>query len=212
MNQKIIKRIEFFIYLVEVFICIIILAAVICGIPDLLRYVATVLKEKDVIASYHSLNEFFKHALLLVVGIELIEMIISRSHESILTLILFVIARKMLVYSGDMFDILISSISIAIIFLIIKFIAKDENLIAKLDKTFSASVPLKKIKLEYGIDVPVDMANTIGGLVYELAKIENIDEIKENTAFVYGDYIYRINSMQDGVIQRVRIEKNYIKE
>lgn len=212
MNEKLIKRIEFFIYLVEAFICIMILAAVICAIPDLLRYVVTVMKEKDVHNSFQLINDFLKHALLLVVGIELIEMIITRSHESILTLILFVIARKMLVYSDGMFDILISSISIAIIFCIIKFISKDDILIAKLDKTFAASVPLKKIKLEYGIAVPVDMANTIGGLVYELAKIENVDEIKENTTFVYGDYIYRINSMKDGVIQRIKIEKNTTKK
>lgn len=212
MNQKIIRRIEFFIHLFQAFICIIILGAVIAGIPDLLRYVTNIVKEKDAIISYQLVNDFLKHALLLVVGIELIEMIITRSHESILTLILFVISRKMLVHSDGMFDILIGSISIAIIFLVIKFISKDETLIAKLDKTFAASVPLQKIKLEYGIAVPVDMANTIGGLVYELAKIENVDEIKENTAFVYGDYIYRINSMKDGVIQRVRIEKNFIKE
>lgn len=146
MDQKVLKRIEFFIKLVEVFICVIILAAVIAGIPDLIRYVVTIVKDKDVSLSYQTVNEFLKHALLLVVGIELVEMIITRTHESILTLILFVIARKMLVHSDGMFDILLGSVSIGIIFLIIRFVLKDEKILARLDNTFSASVPVKKDK------------------------------------------------------------------
>ncbi len=208
MDQKVLKKLEFFIKLLEVFICIIILAAVISGIPDLVRYVVHIIKYKDATLSYQTVNEFLKHALLLVVGIELVEMIITRSHESILTLILFVIARKMLVHSNGMFDILLGSLSIGIVFLIIRFVLKDEKLMATIDNTFSASVPVKKINREYHIDVPTDMSNTLGGLIYELAKIESVDQIKENSTFVYGQYIYRVVSMEEGVIQRVRIDKN----
>lgn len=207
MDHKVLKRLEFFIKLVEVFICIIILISVITAIPDLVRYVVNVIKLKDVSLSYKVVNEFLKHAFLLVVGIELVEMIITRSHESIVTLILFVIARKMLVYSEGMLDILLGTVSISLVFLIIKFVLKDENLLAKLDSTFSASIPLKKIKMEYDIKVPTDMANTIGGLIYELAKIEGVDEIKENTSFIYGDYIYKVIAMKEGVIERVRVQK-----
>lgn len=58
------------------------------------------------------------------------------------------------------------------------------------------------------MNVPVDMSNTLGGLIYELAKLENIEEIKENSTFVYGEYIYKVLSMNEGVIERVRIDKN----
>lgn len=208
MNQKILRRLDFFIKLLEVFVCIIILVAVIAGFPDLIRYVVNIIKYKDVTISYQIVNEFLKHALLLIVGIELVEMIITRSHESILTLILFVIARKMLVHSDGMFDILIGSVSVSLIFLIIRFVLKDEKLMATIDNTFSASVTVKKISREYNMDIPQNLSNTLGGLIYELAKIENVEEIKENSTFVYGDYIYRVISMKEGVIQRVRIDKN----
>lgn len=208
MNQKVTEKIEFIIKVLEVIICIIIFAAVIAGIPDLIRYVINIVKYKDVSLSYQTVNEFLKHALLLVVGIELVEMIITRSHESILTLVLFVIARKMLVHSDGMFDILIGTISIALIFLIIRFVLKDDELMATLDNTFSASVPVKKINREYHIDVPTDMSNTLGGLIYELAKKENIDQIRENSTYTFGKYKYKVISMKDGVIERVRIEEN----
>ena len=51
------------------------------------------------------------------------------------------------------------------------------------------------------------MSNTLGGLVYEIAKIEGIDEVKENTRLIYGSYKFKIISMKDGVIERIRIEE-----
>ncbi|MDY6065936.1 MAG: transporter associated domain-containing protein [Finegoldia sp.] len=208
MYKKLIKKINIFVRLLEMIIGIIILLAVIGGIPDLLRYIKNIFLTGDLSLSFNIFNEFLKHALLLIVGIELLEMIITKSHEAILTLILFVIARKMLVHSVGMVDILIGSISIAIIFLVIKFLSNDDKLIAQLDNTFSASMPLEKIKREYNLDVPIEMANTIGGLAYELAKLEDFEEIKENSFFAYGKYIYKIVEVEDGVIQRVRILKN----
>lgn len=192
---------------IEVLICIAILISVLLSVPNLLRYGIDIISSTDVKTNYELLNEFLKHALLLVVGIELLEMIITKSHESVLTLILFVIARKMLVYSVGLVDILIGSISIGLIFAIIKFVIKDDKLMAKIDNTFSAAMRVEKIKKEFKLDIPQDMSNTLGGLVYEIAKIEGVSEIKEKTKLIYGKYMYKVVSIEDNVIQRVRIEE-----
>lgn len=207
MGKKIKDKIDLGIRAIEIIICVIILFSLLLSVPNLVRYALTIMRTTDLKQNYEFLNEFLKHALLIVVGIELIEMILTKSHEAILTLILFVIARKMLLYSVDLVDILIGAISIGLIFAIIKFVVKDENLMAKIDNTYSASVPVKKIKDEYKINIPQDMSNTLGGLVYEIAKIEGIDEIKENTRLIYGTYKFKVISMKDGVIQRIRIEE-----
>ena len=207
MGKKIKDKIDLGIRAIEIIICVIILFSLLLSVPNLVRYALTIMRTTDLKQNYEFLNEFLKHALLIVVGIELIEMILTKSHEAILTLILFVIARKMLLYSVDLVDILIGAISIGLIFAIIKFVVKDEKLMAKIDNTYSASVPVKKIKDEYKINIPQDMSNTLGGLVYEIAKIEGIDEIKENTRLIYGTYKFKVISMKDGVIQRIRIEE-----
>lgn len=207
MGKKIKDKIDLGIRAIEIIICVIILFSLLLSVPNLVRYALTIMRTTNLKQNYEFLNEFLKHALLIVVGIELIEMILTKSHEAILTLILFVIARKMLLYSVDLVDILIGAISIGLIFAIIKFVVKDENLMAKIDNTYSASVPVKKIKDEYKINIPQDMSNTLGGLVYEIAKIEGIDEIKENTRLIYGTYKFKVISMKDGVIQRIRIEE-----
>ncbi|WP_236785549.1 transporter associated domain-containing protein [Anaerococcus ihuae] len=207
MEKKIKEKIEMAIKAVEIIICVSILFSLILSIPILVKYAISVIKASDFKQNYDLLNEFLKFALLLVVGIELIEMILTRSHEAILTLILFVIARKMLLYSVDLLDILVGSLSIGLIFVIIKFVVKDDSLMAKIDNTYSAAMTVKKIKEEYKLDIPQDMSNTLGGLVYEIAKVEGINELKENTRLIYGSYKFKIISMKDGVIKRIRIEE-----
>lgn len=193
--------------IIEILICIIVILGVCSGIPKLIHYILEIMRVKNLQNSYMLMNEFLKHALLLIVGIELIAMIITRSHESILTLILFVIARKMLVYSQGLTDILIGTVSVAIIFAVMKFILSDKKLIAKLDNTFDASVSINKLNKEYNLNLPT-MTHTLAGLIYELAEKENIKDIHENTTIVYGQYVFRVLSIDNDIITRVRIEDN----
>lgn len=193
--------------LIEIVICIIVIFGVCSGIPKLIHYIVEIMRVKNLQNSYMLMNEFLKHALLLIVGIELIAMIITRSHESILTLILFVIARKMLVYSQGLTDILIGTVSVAIIFVVMKYILSDKLLLAKLDNTFDASVSISKLNKEYNLNLPT-MTHTLAGLVYELAEKENIKTIHENTTIVYGQYVFRVLSIENDIITRVRIEDN----
>ena len=193
--------------IIEILICIIVILGVCSGIPKLSHYILEIMRVENLQNSYMLMNEFLKHALLLIVGIELIAMIITRSHESILTLILFVIARKMLVYSQGLTDILIGTVSVAIIFAVMKFILSDKKLIAKLDNTFDASVSINKLNKEYNLNLPT-MTHTLAGLIYELAEKEKIKDIHENTTIVYGQYVFRVLSIDNDIITRVRIEDN----
>ena len=192
---------------IEYVICFIVILGVVSGIPKLINYIIQIFKVEDLSSSYFLMNEFLKHSLLLIVGIELIAMIVTKSHESTLTLILFVIARKMLVYSQGLTDILIGTVSVAVIFAVMKFIISDKKLIATLDNTFDASITLERLNKEYNLKIP-RMAHTLGSLIYELAEIEGITELHENIAIVYGDHVYRVISIEDDVIKRVRIENN----
>ncbi|MDO5048239.1 MAG: transporter associated domain-containing protein [Anaerococcus sp.] len=192
---------------IEVLICLIVIVGVVAGIPKLAKYILDFFRTDDLSNSYILMNEFLKHALLLIVGIELIAMILTRSHESILTLILFVIARKMLVYSQGLTDILIGTVSVAIIFVVMKFVLSDKKLLARLDNTFDASTPIKNINRDYNMDLP-DFAHTLGELIYDLAEKEKVKVIHEDSTIVYGKYVYRIINIDHDTIKRIRIEEN----
>ena len=206
MNNKVMKRLRRFILSLEMIIGIIIAITVVLGIPDLLKYIFIILTETKEI-SYEAFANFLKHVLMLVVGLEMLMMIITHSHESILTLVLFVIARKMLVYADSMFDIFIGTISIAIIFFVLKLFGGNDKLLAKYDNTFSAAIPIEKVRREFGFKLPETGAKTLGGLIYGLSLEKNL-QIKEGLMVMYGNYKFTIVTCNDGVIERILIEED----
>ncbi len=88
-------------------------------------------------------------ALLLIVGIELVLMLLTHSATSILELVLFAIARKMLVYSETMLELLIATAAIAIVFAIKKYLIGSKYSLRKskdLPSTFKESFSIKNDK------------------------------------------------------------------
>ncbi len=205
MNNQLMQKVRRIILSLEMLIGIIIGIAVILGIPDLFKYIFIIISEgKEV--SYVVFGDFLKHVLMLVVGLEMLMMILTHSHESILTLVLFVIARKMLVYADSMFDIFIGTLSIGVIFFVLKFFGGNAKLVAKYDNTFSAAIPIEKVRREFGFKLPETNANTLGGLIYELLLEKNI-QIEEGVMAEYGNYKLTIIACEDGVIERILIEE-----
>lgn len=205
MKDRMKKHMKFAIDLIEMAIGAIVAITIIVAIPDLLKYIVVIIKSSKGV-SYEVFGEFLKHVLMLVVGLELMLMIITHSHESILTLVLFVIARKMLVYAEGMTEIFVGTLSIAVIFFAMRFFAADDKMMAKFDNTFSAAVPVEKIRREYGYDIPTDISHTLGGLIYELCTRENLD-IEEGLSINHKDVKYTLVSVSDGVIERVLLEE-----
>lgn len=147
--------------------------------------------------------------MLLIVGVELILMLIYHSTDAVLELVLFVIARKMLIYSHTMLDLVLGTLSLAIVFAIIKFlILKDEKVdIVKRghQDLYSASTKMKDIKKKY--DIPDSDANTLGGLVCSLAD-EACQAVEEGAEFDAGDIKIKVTkATEDGLIEEVKIIK-----
>lgn len=205
MNNQLMKRIRSFILSLEMIIGLIIAITVILGIPDLFRYIVIIVTETKEV-SYETFGYFLKHVLMLVVGLEMMMMILTHSHESILTLVLFVIARKMLVYADSMLDILTGTISIAIIFFVLRFFTGNNKLLARYDNTFPAAIPIEKVRREFGFKLPETNANTLGGLIYELSREKKV-KIEQGVMLVYGNYKFTIVSCGDGVIEQILIEE-----
>lgn len=189
----------------EIVLAIIVGIAVIMGTPDLFKYIVDILNNSAGV-SYIYFGSFLKHVLLLIVGLELMLMIISHSHEAVLPLVLFVIARKMLVYSDGMLDILIGTISIAIIFFVIRFVIKENDKIAREENIFQAKISLEEINNVYGISLPVQMGDNLEELIEHLSKVEGIDKIKRGIKLTYGDYSFTVTSASKGKAERVKIK------
>ena len=126
MFMKIIPRkIEKIVHIIELIIASMIIIGILIGLIDLARYFILIFTARAH-ESYNLFQSFLGLALLLIVGAELIHMILYHSTESLLELILFVIARKMLIYSTNVIDLVFVTIAIAIVFFTMRFLV-DTN-------------------------------------------------------------------------------------
>ena len=116
MNKK--KNLLFIsklIYFLEIIISATVILAIIFSFPDLFKYIIKIVNS-DPDLSLNIFQDFLKHSLMLVIGMEFIMMLIAYSDKNIIYLITFVIARKLLIKSDTMLDLLIGSVAIAILF------------------------------------------------------------------------------------------------
>ncbi len=202
--RKILQNLQISIPLLETIIAAIVLFGVLLGLPDLFKYIVQIVMSPEGL-SYTLFNDFLKHTLMIVVGIELAIMILNHSHEAILTLVLFVIARKMLVYAETMTDILMGTLSIAVVLLLMKMLLNDGKMLARFDNIYSVNLPIERLRDQYHINLHTNK-KTLIGLLFELSQKYNRPLIKGAT-FKVDEYYLIVERVEDGLISKVKIEQ-----
>ncbi len=119
------------VHILELIIAIIIVFFIVIGLYNIIDYVKEFL-QSGATNSYEVFQNFLGYALSLIVGAEFIKMILHNSTEALLELILFVIARKMLIYSSTLLDLVLGTIALLIVFVIMKYLLTDSSI--NLDK------------------------------------------------------------------------------
>lgn len=117
-------------YIFESILAMVVLLAVFLGTIDVLRMIWTAyIVEFQTPVAYSQLNDMLGQILLLVIGVELVVMLSLHIPGALLEVLLYAIARKMLLLpkSGGMGEILIGVISIAGLFAIRKYLLTNDN-------------------------------------------------------------------------------------
>ncbi|NLY09135.1 MAG: hypothetical protein GXZ11_04445 [Tissierellia bacterium] len=203
LRNRTIYKLKNFIHMLELLLCVIIGIGIILCIPDLFKYFYKIVVSTER-ESFEIFKLFLNHVLILVVGVEFIIMLMTRSNESILSLVLFVIARKMLVYSENMFDLVMGTVAIAIVFLILRFLVKRDSPHVTGENIYSAALPVDRINLKMGYSLPSADSMTLGGLVYMYSKEHEIP-LEEGMEFEVEGYRLNVTRCHEGVIETVQI-------
>ncbi len=122
--EKVMKRA---IQWIEIILAILIVLAVLVSCKDVLVLIYNVFLT-EATASYEIFQGLLSHILLIVVGLELALMLISHSAANVLEVILYAIARKMLISSSNSVDILLGVIALAIIFAVGKYLHSEKQI------------------------------------------------------------------------------------
>lgn len=171
---------------------------------DLARYLGLIFKT-NAIETYMIFQKFLGHVLLLVVGVELVIMLLSHSTSSVLEVMLYAIARKLLIYSDTTLDIAIGIVAIAMIFAIRKYLFTKEIKLEGHGNVFSAATPVTDANIITGLNIPEHLGNTIGGVITKMAENTN-RPVYEGIDYRVGNAKLKVISMKDGLIEKVVID------
>lgn len=119
--KKIEKIMTKLILWIEVLLAVFIIITILASIKDIVVLICNIVTTEPN-ASYGILQGLLSHILLLAVGLELAIMLITHTPGSVLEVILYAVARKMLLTSSDSISMLLGVLSIAIIFAVDKYL------------------------------------------------------------------------------------------
>ena len=114
----------------ELVLSIIILIIVFLGMMDLSRSVyQSYIVEFATPVEYSELNSFLAEGLLLVIGVELVVMLCLHVPGTLIEVLLFAIARKLILLpkTSDMIELFLGILAIGIIFAIRKYLLNQEE-------------------------------------------------------------------------------------
>ncbi|WP_455539962.1 phosphate-starvation-inducible PsiE family protein [Terrisporobacter sp.] len=139
----------------EIALSVILLVLVLLGMVDFIRgvYQAYIVDFANPV-EYTQLNSFLAEALLLVIGVELIVMLSLHIPGVLLEVLLYAIARKLILLpkSSGMGDLLLGILAIGVIFAIRKYLLSPEERQASLSRLYELKPSNSKKDEEEKID------------------------------------------------------------
>ena len=185
----------------ENILAMIITVAIIIGIADLAKYIVMIF-QTSAIETYDIFQRFLGHTLLLVVGVEMVAMLVRHTPGSVIEVLLYAVARKMLISNERMLEFLLGIVAIASIFAIKKYLFVSNIRDSEAINIFPASASITDINNSIGVKIPEDLADTVGGLISRLSK-QSCRDIHEGSYYRLAAAELKVLSFSDGVIHRV---------
>ncbi|MBT9140862.1 MAG: hypothetical protein DDT30_01446 [Dehalococcoidia bacterium] len=180
----------------------IIISVIISGYDLIARLIE--LMASDYQKSYSAFKDLLAYILLLVIGLELAMMLIRHTPGSVIEIMLYAVARKMLIYSTETFDIAIGVFSLAGLFAIKKFLY-----VHRIEYTnglvVGPSASLKNINSALGIHIPDEGGKTLIDLILNLADDR---DIKEGEVFYISDAEMTIVKVVDKKPVKIRVNES----
>lgn len=207
-RRKFLLYLNKIVYVFEILISVLLILGILISIPDIVSYYGEILKS-DSIVGYDQFKQFLDHVLLLVIAVEFVLLMTAHSDSTIIHLIMLVVARKMLIKSDNMMDILIGVVSITILFAVRKFLMTSsvmDSIFTGSENNFSASTVIEEINKLENYQINDRGYKTLGGLVSNLVK-ESGYELEMGTMVDDGEYIYEIIKISSNVIETISISK-----
>lgn len=138
----------------------------------------------------------------LIIGVELIRMMYYHTPNTVFEVLLFAIARQIIIDHSSIWSSLIGVCAIAVLFATRKYLFCEFDVSDEI--IFRASTRVKSVNKVMGIDIPHESGETLSDVL--LQKFEEYDIESGVGACVYfTDFGLRVAKMHDGKISRIEV-------
>ena len=207
--MKISSRIAKVVVILEAILAFLLALGVVIGSVDILRYF-NIIYITPPMETFSVMQTFLGHILTLVIGLELVVMLVRHTPSSVIEVLLYAIARKMIIESKSMFDILLGIIAIGGLFFINKVFDPARNFVTDVNIVNPATL-VEDLNKKLEVNVPKDLGNTIGGVIAKLCQ-ESGEKLKVGKTLRVADAEITILSMDSELIRELRVIKREDKD
>lgn len=200
MHASISKVLSKILLYVELVIAFVLLAGVLLGVIGLVSSMGVFHGEPF---RYDGFSKFLASAFSLVIGIEFVRMLVKHSASSVVEVLLFALARQLIVEHTSTWENLIGIVAIAGVFAIRKFLFVGSFNPSDLF-IFNRAKPVSQVNRIAHTDLPERGDKTIGQLMEE-ELVSRKRTLEEGAKITIGQTSLRIATMDDGRIETVDV-------
>lgn len=184
--------------LLEIFIALMLTA----GIILLCARMATSLGNIPNLDVYPNYEDLLETCFNLIIGVELIRMVYHHTPNTVFEVLLFAIARQIIIDHSSIWGSLIGVCAIAVLFATRKFLFCEFDVA---DETiFHSTSRAKSVNKILGVEIPHNEGDTLEKVFLEKATEFNV-EVAEGACIYFHDCGIRIHKMNNGKITRIEV-------
>jgi len=154
-----------------------------------------------------SMENFLITALELIIGIEFVKMLSKHTPSSVIEVLLFSIARKLITNHGAMVQDLIGVVAIVLLFAIKKYLIQPVSFSTSNAIIVNGDLSTKELNINYGTQIDASKGNTIAGVVSNLANQCN-EHIRPGLEVILDNNKLEVYRMDVNLIKQVKISQS----
>ncbi|HBA63758.1 MAG TPA: transporter [Lachnospiraceae bacterium] len=151
---------------------------------------------------FDTFEELLSNAFSLVIGIELIRMLCEHSPGTIFEVLVFAIARQVVISHGHAIDNLIGVAAIAILFATRKYLFCEFDEAERI--VFRASLQVSLVNKIVHTHIPYNDNETLGDILLHKLEKDGI-EVGVGACAYFSDFGLRIAKMHEGKVSRIEV-------
>ena len=179
---------------------------IMCGVIGIMTFkILTTALPNYILGDRIEIEGFLEKVMMLAIGLEFVKMLCKHTPSTVIDVLLFAIARQMIVEHTSTLENLIGVVALAGLFATRKYLLCHFDEIEK--RVYRGSQKTKITNRMAGIKIPIEEGDTLAEVVKTVLNREE-RTIAIGACVWYSDFALRIDSMHGDKITRVEVIKS----